>query len=49
MRLMERSRELIPETWWVTSKGSIRYTWRGWRWWSSESDDRWRASTTSRL
>ena len=44
MRLTERTRKLIPWTRWGITKGTISYTLRGWCWWSSEGNQRWRAS-----
>jgi len=44
-KLPERTKELVPlcrGKWGIgLSKGTINYTCRGWRWWSSESDERW--------
>jgi len=49
MRLMERSKQLIPETRWGILEGAINYTQQGWCWWSSEGNQRWRASAARRL
>jgi len=47
--LPERSRQLIPETRGSILEGTIRYSQRRWRTWTSEYDQRWRASAARRL
>jgi len=49
MKLVERTRELIPETRWGISKRAISYTQWGRCWWSSEGNERWRANAARRL
>ena len=48
MKLTDRTRKLIPETW-GAPKTAISYTEPGWCWWSSEGNQRWRASDARRL
>jgi len=47
--LPERSRELIPETRGSILERTVRYSQRRWRTWTSEYDQRWRASAARRL
>jgi len=47
MRLTERTRKLVPETRWNIPKGAISD--RRWCWWSSDGNERWRASAARRL
>ena len=49
-RLFQRNRELIPETRWSISKGTISYSEQGWWWIGGRSRVmRWRASAARRL
>jgi len=49
MRVTERTRKLIPETWWGIPEGAISYAERGWGWWSSEDNVIWGTSVARRL
>jgi len=49
MKLTERTRKLIVETWWGIPEGTISYAYRGWCRWSSKGNQRWRASAARRL